>query len=327
MTNPDFLRALIAPYGPAAPLETLVVELNRLYHSFEAKEYDRTHPEVHDQLPPLWSEMIRLVRSHCPDRSWNVLDFGCGTGFEAVQALEGFGNSGIRSVTCYDPSPEMLALCRSKVGTRFPRARFCSTISEVLDTREEFDLLITNSLLHHLPCPKSEIRLLDPIIRKDAWWLLGHEPSKRFYRNPECYREFRQYRQSVAWRKATSSTVYWNRLKVMTGLKINPAQAAASAAFEAGLFARKPSSSAVGRLVDFNVPHSSEEAHAGRGFDVRDLAQDFDSLWNLRWVRTYAFMACFPESGLPQRWRERCNRLAAKHPLDGANFCSAWSHA
>jgi len=256
-----------------------------------------------------------------------VLDFGCGTGFEAAQALEGLGNSRIKSLTCYDPSSEMLALGRARIGTVFAGARFCSTIPELTDTRDGYDLLITNSLLHHLPSPALAIRLLEPVIGKDAWWLLGHEPSMRYYSNPECYGEYLRYRRQVRRRKMINPKAYWRRLQMLLGLKITPAQATANAAHKAGLFARKPSESVIGRLVDFNVPHSKEEASAGRGFDFQQLEQDFDSLWRLRWLKTYAFMADFCESHLPFEWRERCDRLAAEYPLDGANFCSVWRHS
>jgi len=45
-------------YGTTQPLPVLVAELNKLYHEHEALGYDDTHPEIFEQLPPLWEAMI-----------------------------------------------------------------------------------------------------------------------------------------------------------------------------------------------------------------------------------------------------------------------------
>jgi hypothetical protein len=69
-------------YQPLVPLPTLVEETNRIYHSFDAGNYDADHLEIRQLWPGLWIEMMQ----HLPVRGiWRVLDFGCGTGFEAAQ--------------------------------------------------------------------------------------------------------------------------------------------------------------------------------------------------------------------------------------------------
>ena len=326
MTASDFAQDLVAPFGPRVPIDTLVVELNRLYHSFEATDYDNTHPEVHEQLPPFWSQMIQTVMSDSKNKAWNVLDFGCGTGFEAGQILEKLGPSRIRSLTCYDPSPEMLERCRVKIGSRMASVRFCTKLDEVMNVSEPYDLVATNSLLHHLPSAGGIVRQLEPAISKDAWWLMGHEPSGRFYRNDECFRAFNRYQRGVRWRKLASPRACCRSLQRLLRLGDYPAESTANAAFKEGLFAKLPSASAIARLVDFNVPHSAQEATGGRGFDFEDMGSDLTSVWQLRWVRSYAFMGSFAENRLPAKWRSISERLGAKHPLDGANFCSVWSH-
>jgi SAM-dependent methyltransferase len=323
MTQTEYIEQLITPYGPAMPVKSLVAELNKLYHCFEAKEYDSSHPEVHRQLPPIWAEMIRTATGTETEKCWDILDFGCGTGFEAAQLVEVLGVSRIRSLTCYDPSPDMLAICREKLGPRVSGIRILTSLSDVLAGPRRYDLLTTNSLLHHLPAPIDEIRSLNRVLNDDAWWLMGHEPSRRFYENSRCTAELREYRAQHKLRKLGSVNAVWKKLQAVCGAVSDPAHWTAHAACKEGLFARRPPASVVGRLVDYNVPHSASEAAAGRGFDFGELASEF-SEWRSEWVKTYSFMGPYPQSQLSTEWRIRCEDLAATYPLDGANFCVVW---
>ena len=45
MTNIEYVGNLLAPYGPTLPLDKLVEELNKIYHSFEAYSYDSRTPK------------------------------------------------------------------------------------------------------------------------------------------------------------------------------------------------------------------------------------------------------------------------------------------
>src|SRR6266849_10625983 len=126
MTNSQWISALVQPYGPQAPIDHLVREVNKLYHHFEAPHYDATHPEIHQQLPPFWAQMIEVAaRRNVP---WRILDFGCGSGFEAQQLLAALPSSAVGALTCYDPSLDMLDRCRAGIAPSYPRARFCSDL-------------------------------------------------------------------------------------------------------------------------------------------------------------------------------------------------------
>ena len=80
----------------------------------------------------------------------------------------------------------------------------------------------------------------------------------------------------------------------------------------------------IDRLVDFHVAHDATEAEAGRGFDYLDLKARLEPRWRLVWFKSYSYMGPQYEPRLPQTWQRACRTLADQHPLDGANFCSAW---
>jgi|GEM_PF-1024306 len=322
--NKKFIDNLLAPYQPQLPIEQLVMEVNKLYHAVEASDYDTSHDEIYQQLPSIFEEMVAQAKKHSQTDVWRILDFGCGTGFEAEQLIRLLPQESIAQLTCYDYSPEMLARCRSQIESLIPNASFTSDLKALPAMEEPYNLLITNSLLHHLPDPLSTINQLLPLLSLDALWLAGHEPSSRFYKNAECTKMYEEFWAERKWRKFLSPTRYFDELQRIIGMKSNPAKYAATESFRKGLFKQKPPNLIIDRLVDFHVAHSVEEAANGRGFDFEIMEQDFSTSWQLVWLKTYSFMGSFYEATLPPRWVKASREAAQNFPKDGANFCSLW---
>lgn len=324
-TNTSFLADILKPYEPQLPIDELILAVNKLFHEFEAKDYDRIHPEIHQQLPPIWHEMLDRAIETSGAPIWQILDFGCGTGFEAEQLIKTLPPGSISKLTCYDPSPEMLALCRAKIEPLLPTATFTSDLNSVCEPDDKsYNLLVTNSLLHHLPDPIVTINSLLSLLTPDAIWLAGHEPSSRFYKNPECWQLCDEFEQEEKWKKFLSLPRYINAIGQLISFKTHPLKATAAAAFDRGLFNQKPSKMAIDRIVDFHVAHSSAEANSGRGLDFEVMTSNFSNEWQLIWVKTYSFMGSYYDGNLSKKWSERSERLKKNFPKDGANFCTAW---
>ena len=332
MQSQELWNEWLAPYQPQLPLDALVVEVNKLFHEFEAETYDRRHPQVFQQGARLWQEMIPAALAGLPTKRWRILDFGCGTGFATSQLLDALPGEQIEQVSCFDLSPEMLARCREKIAPRFGHARFCQSFDELI-ALGPFNLLATNSLLHHLPDPLAILSQLAECLTADAIWLAGQEPSSRFYRNPACRQHYSAYqrqhtrRQAMRWQRLVSPSAWSAKLRKLAGQSDSPKARTARAAHERGLFQLRPSARLIDRLVDFHVAHSTEEAHAGRGFDYQSLARELAPHWRLTWYKSFSFMGPVYEGALPETWRAACRRIEAEHPHDGANFCAAWRRA
>ena len=308
--------AWLVPFEPQVPLNPLVQEVNRLYHSFDASSYDREHPEIHTALPAIWEEMIAALP---PGRLWRVLDFGCGTGFEAEQVARRLGAK-IEALSCYDASVAMLERCRARLG-HMGEALFTTRLADVVGGGQ-FNLLVTNSLLHHLPNIEETIAALLPSLTSDAIWLAGHEPSARFYRNPECVAFLDQYSRHYKWARFLKFSAYAQKLRFTLGP--NPLRATAKLAFSRGLFKKRPSPWIIDRLVDFHVAHSAEEVANGRGLDFGRMRDQLSKDWNLTWIKTYSFLGSIKPTSVPRPWLERSEKLAERFPNDGANFCAVW---
>lgn len=323
----EWIERQLDAVKPTRPLPELVEELNRIYHACEARDYDRKHTEIFTQLPPLWAEMMDTTLRALPDGPLRILDFGCGTGFEATQLLDGLPPSRIASMVCYDLSADMLARCGAAVKPRFPSIRLTSNWEEVAAAKEQFNLVASNSVLHHVPDLGATMGRVGALAAAGAVWIAGHEPSSRYYRNAACASTLEKFRRERRWRRFVDAGRYWNRARQALGLLSSPAETTAKRAVEAKLFEHPPSAALVSRLVDFCVAHDASEAAAGRGLDFEELANQLRGQWELLYVRTYSFMGPFYEARLPRRWQTICRRLAQDHPKDGSNVCTIWRKA
>src|SRR6185295_8895046 len=97
-----------------------------------------------------------------------------------------FGTARIAKLVCYDPCERMLARCRERISDAIPCAEFVNEAPK----GGSYNLLLTNSVLHHLPDPVKEFRRLAALMERAAVWISGHEPSKRYFTNPDCRRLF-----------------------------------------------------------------------------------------------------------------------------------------
>jgi SAM-dependent methyltransferase len=314
-------------YGPTRPISALVEELNRLYHEHEAASYETTHPEIFEQLPDLWREMFaQFERLHSSNPGaadkLRILDFGCGTGFAARQCLERFGKR-VERIVCFDPSESMMERCQRTLAEWRHRVEYI-TRSGQLDEYSDFNLLVTNSVLHHLLDPVVAIRDLEALLSPDAVWLCGHEPSRRFVSNSQCHAVLNAYRKRDCWQKVLSPVRIARRLLRWLGLAELPEDYAARRAFERSMFKRRPPARLVSQLVDFHVVTSERELEEAKGLDFRALQVAFTGAWDLTWRRTYSFLGPYYSGRLPAQWREKVDKLAARYPDDGANSCLVW---
>lgn len=299
-------------------MRELVIELNRIFHDIDAPDYDRHHPEIYVQLPELWEHMLTLVMNST-QAPWRVLDFGAGTGFASVQIARHIPPAALTRLTCIDLSIAMLAQCRVNVAPLVPHAEFAVAIPYELG---EYDLLLSNSVLHHLPDIPTTLATLEPILSDSAWWILGHEPSSQFYENAECMAHLTAFRHANRWRKYLQPASYTRRVR--RSRTPDPLDRTAREAFLHGLFEKHPPALVIDRLVDFGVAHCPEEVHAGRGLNIRELEAELQGRWKLRFFESYGFMGDIYEGGLSRRWREKCADLKRRYPNAGANFSAVW---
>ena len=320
--NYNYLLKILEPYEPQLPISKIIIEVNKIFHSFDAIYYDQKHPEIYNQLPDLWLEMLKYV-SLTADK-WNILDLGCGTGFEAEQIIKNLPNKTISQIVCFDISSQMIDICRSKLNNPPIKIHYINNVNDI-NNYGKFNLIISNSFLHHLPDPLNFINSFLPIFSDNAIWIAGHEPSSRFYKNEHCMQLFNMF---INQNKTTTPSFLDFNDELISYYEANyshdPYVQTAKECFDKGLFLHKPNYGIIDRIVDFFVAHSVEEAGEDRGFDYKIMEQELSALWKLHWVKTYSYMGPYYEKSLPLEWKTVVNDLAINYPDDGANFCSIW---
>jgi SAM-dependent methyltransferase len=315
----EFLRNLTKSFVPQIPLEQLIIELNNIYHHYEAKSYDGRHPEIFEQICEIWQEMLEEIQPAPESRTLKVLDYGCGTGFELGQFIKNFKYEDVESIHCFDPSNEMLQECeRSHKDYNWKnKITFTNDPAQVFQGGP-YDLILTNSVMHHIYDYDLVVESFYESLLPGGLWLSGHEPSSRFYKNNNCWNFYQSYEKRRRWRRFLSPK------KVFKKLSANPAKLTAQHAFEEGLFAHKPTALMISRLVDCWVAHNPGEAAAGRGFDFREQEVIRSGKLKLIKHRTYSYLGPFAQVTAPERWQRKCMNLASMYPEDGANFCAIW---
>ncbi len=313
-------------YNPTLSLDELVVEVNKIYHSFEAEVYDQNHPEVMQQLPPIWKVMVdKFIKKN---KDIYILDYGCGTGFESQQVINNVPPDQLKHITLFDTSKEMLQKCKDKFKTYPFDVKFiCESDKIYSESDLKYNILLTNSLLHHLPQPFETIAKLEKFLADDCIWFCGHEPSKRFYQNEHCLSLLNEYRRARKVRLFLTPSHVLRKIKHELGFDTGIAAKTAQECLKQGLFTERPKSAIIGLIVDYHVAHSREEAKTGRGFCFQEIEKELARKWNLAWKTTYSFMGSFYEGSLPEKWQQKCRDLAEKYPDDGANFSSVWTRS
>lgn len=311
-------------YKPLKDKDAIIVEINRIFHKFDAQTYDKQHPEIFETLPPIYRDMCNFLPKQ---KALNVLNFGCGTGFEAGQLLSNVSN--IDTLYCYDISTEMLQKCRQKYPppiTDGCSIKYISDLSEI-PADIKFDVLVTNSLLHHLPEPFETIDDLTKYMADDCHYIMGHEPSARFFKNTEVAKKVAELRKerfaSKNLNRLLSFRNYPLYMKAILFPKTDSYRQTALESVKAGLFGVTPPRAVIGRIIDCNVPHNLESALNGIGFDFLNIP--LNNEWDLLYSKTYNFTKNnAPYSKLIYKEQRLYDELFTQYPNDGLNFCCLW---
>lgn len=124
-------------------------EINVVFHDIESEQYDQIHKDMWEVLLQQFSLMVDDFSSHLPDRKLVLMDVGCGTGLGTDLILSTPLGKAIQKVILVDVSPKMMekAIQRGKSwGIEIE-----SQVGLLKDVPQRADLILTSSVLHHIP--------------------------------------------------------------------------------------------------------------------------------------------------------------------------------
>lgn len=327
------LEQIRARCGARMPLDDFVAIVSNAYHELESPFYDTAHPELFQYVAPAMEDFLPTALSFKQGKTLRTLDAGCGTGFASAVLMKKAG-SRIGELVCADPSPHMLDQCRRKLRGHSNVSYRLGGIEALGDQQARFDLVITSSMLHHIVQVADFLARLLPLVAPGGFYLMLHEPSRRFYRNPECMRllakcsakarrrPLSRYVDPRAYVRALRRVIRWRGLDSIQ-------QQTSRRLHRRGVTQNPLREEEISVLVDVHAPPLRSDAWPSwqGGFDIDELRGGCLSALSLLALRSYGFLGPLYENQVPKRCRQEAQQLAERFPDDGAMFCALWRKA
>lgn len=172
------IESLIRAKGGAASAREFQREVNIIFHDVEATRYDELHREMWDSLQPLYDLLATDIQRSSPDATdWTLADVGCGTGLATQFILQTPLKARISKLMMVDTSSVMLTKCQTRAATWGIPAEFINNHSDALP-EASVDLLVTCSVLHHIPNLVSFCQQIRRIVRPGGFYLHIQDPRR-----------------------------------------------------------------------------------------------------------------------------------------------------
>ena len=318
------VEEIILRCGTSLPPAEFIRVVSNLYHQFEAPLYEELHPEILQQVPPLVPELVAAIPGPV-----SAVEIGCGTGEMSEVLVQALG-ARLERYLCSDISAAMLDRCRARLGGD---SRVSFRLQDAQQLAAEgiiASLVVTCSVIHHVADLPPFFRALGAFLRPGGFYLMLHEPSSRYLRNPECAAVWQAYsdqQQRRRWRRYFDPRNYLRRFRwLLRGQRGGIRERVAERLLATGIVRAPISPDEVARLVDIHDPIMNLEdlGFGQRGFWPGELGDQYLPGFQLLRVSTYGFLGNVAEASAPARWRQVAAGLRARFPEDGANFCALW---
>ena len=328
LMNQHLLEDYLRQVGATLQAEEFCKVVSHYYHEIESGYYDQVHQEIfEDETVGAWRAALQAAAPHLPKRL-HVLDIGCGTGFAAQTVLQTLGSDRVEQLVCIDPSPHMLNICEQKL-TPYPCVKRFQhmDIAQLLEEKPVFDLIVTNSVLHHVFDLGAFLRHLDRALAPGGVYICGHEPSARYYTIAEMKQWNRRFNSYLRIRRGLKVKRMLKRLLSDMGLiarGVSISDKVNSRLVADGYITVPLAANALHKMVDIHVPQSTGEYLWGRpGFSPEAILSEYLPNYTSIFSATYHYIKA-PLNRLGFYWRHVNNRLKERHPDGGADIIMAF---
>jgi ubiquinone/menaquinone biosynthesis C-methylase UbiE len=315
------MQGYLDELGVTCRAESFIALVSNLYHDAESRVYDDRHRELADAAVA-WTHCLETVAPALP-ASVRVLDVGAGTGFASLQVLRVLGQR-VERLVCLDPSAAMLAKARTRLaGTRVAPQFVVGDLTALVADRAKFDLILTNSVLHHVPDVTEFLDRIRALLTDGGIYVAGHEPCREFFAHPELRRWGAAYRRWRRLRRLASPAAY---RRFFAGSPDEPSivEATNTALLERAVIQRPLPSAAIRRLIDIHVPSSdnASPSWAQHGLSRAEMLRDGLSDCDRVFETSYAHVKD-ARANMGPMWRAVDRWLRWRFPLLGSNFLLA----
>lgn len=159
-------------------------EVNVAFHDFESDSYDQIHKDMWEVLHQQFLLLVKDVQNEFLDKNeLCLLDVGCGTGLGTELLLSTELGKRISKIILVDVSPKMMekAIERSSAWG----VEVVTHVGLLEEIKGDVDILLTSSVLHHIPDLDSFFATVDKKVKKGGLFIHVHDPNGDYLQNPE----------------------------------------------------------------------------------------------------------------------------------------------
>lgn len=296
--------------------------VNTIFHNIESKYYDDIHAamdlSLQEQFDLISSDIEKELSTK--NATLTLLDIGCGTGLSTDKLLKTSLGKCISKVYLLDTSNGMLEKCKQKAQNWAVDCEFIEGDIFSLTGENKFDIILTCSVLHHIPNMHFFLDKVSAIQAKNGFFVHLHDPNGDYISADEYQKrvaELNNYRIaqmkkenlnffSKLQRKINS---FFNTNKKDYIYEIN------QELLSKGIVKSPLLSNELWSVTDLHVENY-------RGISLKFLQKE---LGNYRLIkeRSYAFYGEL-KTNLPEIFREKEESFIQKNQLDGRELLAIW---
>ena len=286
-----------------------ITEVSKRYHYYESQIYNEIHPEIFNEEKYHIKKILKYLKFK--KNIIRILNYGCGTGFEALELYDFLKKDNLNVVLlCIDQSLEMLNICK-KNFSKIKNWKIRFSNDNYTNIKGKYDLILTNSLVHHIVDVDNFIFTIFNLLNDNGYYLMGHEPNELYYLNNEInkyhniiynnfIREFIRFILNIIKKNDTIADKVSNDL-LKEKIILKPLNY-----FE------------IQALVDIHVMHPKSNVNFGlNGFNINKIQKKFSNFKIIKSI-TYNYLG---KRKLPKKFDKYREYLKNKYPNDGLNFC------
>ncbi len=305
------LQSLMQEHGVACSLLQFQQIVNVIFHRFESEVYDSMHRCMWQSLPRQFELLASdILHNASLADGLHLLDVGSGTGLSTELLLRTPLGNKIDRITLLDTSKEMLE--RTEKRSRRWKRKCEIHLGQIDSIQQRFDIILTCSVLHHIPDLSSFMREVVQHLNSGGVFLHLQDPNGDYLGGPDLKKRMERampsngnisFMTKIRWRT--------NRLLGRNNYlaKVN------DSLLRQGVIIKPMSDEAMWCFTDI---HDS----GGYGISVEDINRDFPDL-KLLAHRSYAFFGRMASELTPTLRRDE-ELLTRQLHLDGAKVAAAW---